>query len=109
MATTYKVLGQVAPAATTLTSLYTVGAGAAAITSTLTICNIGASATTFRIAIRPIGAALASQHYIMYDAAIATNDTMFLTLGLTLAAGDVVSVYAGTEFVVFNLFGSEVV
>ena len=107
MANVYKVLGQVNPAATTATTLYTVPASTSAVCSTLSICNIGAS-TTYRVAIRPAGATLANIHYIVYDAAIEQYNTTLLTLGITLATTDVVTVYAGTANVVFNLFGSEV-
>lgn len=107
MTTTYKVLGQITPAAITATTLYTVPAVTSAVCSTLAICNTGVS-TTYRVAIRPAGAALAVRHYIVYDAAIEQNDTTFLTLGITLATTDVVTVYASTANVVFNLFGSEI-
>jgi hypothetical protein len=107
MATTYKVLGQVEPAATTATALYTVPASTSAVCSTLSICNTGAS-TTYRVAIRPAGATLADLHYIVYEAAIEQYNTTLLTLGITLATTDVVTVYAGTATVVFNLFGSEI-
>lgn len=102
---TYKVLGQVAPAATTNTTLY--AAPNPAVCSTLAICNRGVS-TTFRVAVRPAGAAISNEHYIVYDQTLAANDSMFLTLGMTLAATDVVTVYAGTANVSFNLFGSEI-
>jgi len=107
MATVYKVLGQVEPAATTATALYTVPASTSAVCSTLSICNTGVS-TTYRVAIRPAGATLADLHYIVYDAAIEQYNTTLLTLGITLATTDVVTVYAGTANVVFNLFGSEI-
>jgi hypothetical protein len=107
MATTYKVLGQVEPAATTDTTLYTVPAATSAVCSTLSICNTGLS-TTYRIAIRPAGATLEDKNYIVYEAAIETYETTLLTLGITLATTDVVTVYAGTATVVFNLFGSEI-
>lgn len=107
MPTVYKVLGQIKPAATTATTLYTVPAATSAVCSTLTICNTGTS-TTYRIAIRPAGVTLADVHHIVYDAAIEQFNTTFLTLGITLATTDVVTVYAGTANVVFNLFGSEV-
>lgn len=106
MATAYKVLGQVNPAATTLTSLYTVPAGASAVCSTLTIANIGVS-TTVRVAVRPAGAAIENKHYISYDVPLNQYDTIFLTLGITLASTDVLSVYAGTANVAFGLYGSE--
>ena len=107
MPSTYKVLGQSIPAATTLTTLYTVPALTEAVASTLSICNQGVS-TTVRVAVRPAGAAIAVQHYIVFDASVNSLDTIFLTLGVTLATTDVVSVYAGTANVSFNLFGSEI-
>ena len=107
MATAYKTLGQSAPSATTNTDLYTVPAATSAVCSTLAICNRGAS-TTFRVAVRPAGAALANQHYIVYDNWVNQYDTVFLTLGVTLAATDVVTVYAGANTLSFSLFGSEI-
>jgi len=61
-----------------------------------------------RVAIRIAGATLEAKQYITYDAVVNGNDTLFLTLGITLAATDVVTVYAGTADVSFNLFGSEI-
>jgi len=106
MATVYKVLGQSNPSATTATTLYTVPSATSTVTSTLTICNFGV-ATKIRVAIRPAGASLANSHYIIYDADVAANDTLFFTLGVSLATTDVVTVYAGTANVTFNLFGAE--
>jgi len=107
MATSYKVLGQINPAATTATTLYTVPAATSAVASTLSICNMGAS-TTVRVAVRPAGAALATQHYIVYDAGVNGYDTLFLTIGIALSTTDVVTVYANTSTISFNLYGSEV-
>lgn len=109
MATTsYKVLAQAATSATTATDLYTVGSGKQTIVSTLVVCNRGATATTFRIAVRPDGTSLASSHYVAYDVAIAANDSTNLTLGLTMDASDVLTVYAGNANLTFSAFGSEI-
>ena len=108
MAYAYKVLGQSAPSATTATDVYTVGAGKQAIVSTITVANRSASARSYRIAVRPAGATLANQHYIAYDVALSANDTTALTLGITLTATDVVTVYASTADLSFGIFGSEI-
>lgn len=105
---TYRVLGQSNPAATTATTLYTVPAATSAVVSTLAIANLGTANATYRVAIRPAGAALANQHYIAYDVPLAPNDAVMLTLGVTLATTDVVTVYASTANLAFSLFGSEV-
>lgn len=107
MASTYKVLGQVAPAAATPAVLYAVPAATSAVCSTLVIANRGVS-TMYRVAVRPAGAALADQHYIVYDGVVNQYESAFLTLGISLAATDVVEVYAGTATVSFSLFGAEV-
>lgn len=108
MPTVYKVLGQSAPSATTATTLYTVPSATSAVISTIVISNRAATSDTFRIAIRPAGAALANQHYIAYDVTIAGGDSTALTLGLTLATTDVVTVYAGTANLTFSAYGSEI-
>lgn len=108
MATTYKVLAQSAPSATTNTDVYTVGAGKSTVVSTMAICNRSTTSAAFRIAIRPAGVTLANQHYIAYDVAVGGNDTTNLTLGITLAATDVVTVYVSTANTSVSLFGSEI-
>lgn len=108
MATVYKVLAQSNPSATTLTTLYTVPSATSAVVSTITICNQTATAATYRIAVRPAGASIAAQHYIVYGATVAASDTTALTLGITLAATDVISVYASTANLSFSAFGSEI-
>jgi hypothetical protein len=108
MANVYKVLAQSNPSATTATTLYTVPSATSAVISTITVCNQAASAGSFRIAVRPGGASLAAQHYVAYDVAIAANDTTALTLGLTLATTDVVTIYASSATMSFNAYGSEI-
>ena len=108
MATVYKVLGQSNPSATTATTLYTAPAATSTVLSTVTICNQASTAGTFRLAVRPAGASLAAQHYIAYDTPIAANDTVALTLGMTLATTDVVTIYASSATMSFTAFGSEI-
>ena len=108
MAVTYKVLGQLNPSATTATTIYTVPSSTSAVVSTINICNQGVATDTFRIAIRPSGATLDPKHYIAYNTSIPSYDSISLTIGVTLAATDVVTVYAGTSNLSFSLFGSEI-
>jgi len=108
MATAYKVLGQSNPSATTNTTLYTCPAATETVISTITICNQAGTSGTYRIAIRPNGATIANEHYIVYDASIPANSTTAYTLGLTIDASDVVTVYASSTSMSFNAFGSEI-
>ena len=102
-----KVLGQINPSATTATTLYTVPSAKSAVVSSLTICNQTASAATFRVAVRPAGATLAAVHYVAYDVTVGASDTTALTLGITLATTDVVTVYASTATLSFHAYGDE--
>ena len=108
MTMTYKVLAQSSPSATTATDLYTVPGGTSTVISTLTICNRSATAGSYRIAIRPAGVTLDNTHYVVYDNAIAGNDSVFLTIGVTVATTDVLTVYASSADMTFSAFGSEI-
>ena len=108
MAFNYKVLAQDASGASN-TNIYTAPASSQVIISTITVANISASAATYRIAIRPNAETLANKHYIAYDVPIAANNTIALTLGLTIDAADVITTYGSTSSVVFNLYGSEII
>lgn len=108
MGLSYKILGQVAPSATTETDLYTVPASTEAIISTLTVANRSTSDATFRISISADGAATSTKDYIAYDLTCGGNGVNYLTLGLTVNAADKVRVYASSADLSFNLFGSEI-
>jgi len=105
---TYKVLGQVAPSATTETDLYTVAASTETIVSSIIVANRAAASSTFRISVAVDGAATANKDYLIYDAAINGNSIISLTLGITLDATDKIRVYASTADLSFSAFGSEI-
>ena len=102
-----KVLGQENPSATTLTTLYTVPASKEAVVSTISVANLTATSATFRLAVRPAGASITNAHYIGYDITVGASDSTLITVGLTLATTDVISVYASTADLVFQAFGDE--
>ena len=108
MGITYKVLGQINPTANTATTVYTVPALTSTVLSTVTVCNQGANTATFRLAVRPSGESLAAKHYLNFDTPVPGNDTISLTLGITLAATDVLTANANTSTVSINAFGSEI-
>jgi hypothetical protein len=72
------------------------------------VCNRSSTPTTFRISIAVGGGATANKDYIYYDLTIGGNDTFAATFGMTLAATDVVRVYAGAATLSFTLFGMEI-
>lgn len=108
MTITYKVLGQTNPSANTAANLYVVPAGNSTVISTINICNLSSGAGSFRIAVRPLGASLANVHYVAYDTPIPGNDSIAMTLGITVAATDIVAVQANSALISFSAFGSEI-
>lgn len=108
MATTYKVLGQSAPAATTATDLYTVPSATETVISTINVVNVNSASDTIRIAVRPNGASLNASHYIVYELTLAGYATFTYTAGITLDATDVVTIYSSSGHSSFSAFGSEI-
>ena len=104
----YKVLGQLAAAATTEEALYAVPASSSTVVSSIVIANRGATAATYRLAVKPTAATtLATNHYLAYDVSLAANDSVALTLGVTLAATNAIRTYASNTNLTFTAFGSE--
>ena len=108
MATTYKIIGQSAPSATTETDLYTVPAATQTIISTIVVANRSSSDATFRISIAPDGAATANSQFIAYDLSCGGNGINAFTFGLTMDATDKIRVYASSANLTFSAFGSEI-
>lgn len=108
MAQTLKVLAQSKPAATTLTDAYTGPASTSTTISSIVITNQSATATSFRVSVSVAGAADTTAQYLYYDVPIGGNDTFVSTIGITLAATDVVRVYATLATLSFNIFGVQV-
>lgn len=107
MASSIKTLAQAFPSAATLTTLYTVPAATSTVCSTLVVCNQSAIQTSFRVSVRVAALADTAKQYLYYDAVILGNATFTATIGLTLAATDIVSCYATLGTVSFSLFGVE--
>jgi len=108
MANAYKILGQVADASGYDEELYLVPAATEAIVSTIIVCNRDSSAKTFRIATKDDDSAVADTDYLAYDTNIDANDTITLTLGITLETGAEISVGASDANVTFQAYGTEI-
>jgi hypothetical protein len=52
---------------------------------------------------------LSDENYIVFGATVPANDTIALTLGLTLNSSGSVNVFASTASIAFGAFGSEIV
>ncbi len=107
MADALKVLGQSDPAATTVTTLYTVPDKTMTTVSSIVAANRTGSAITFRLSVHVEGAAADDKQYLYYDKSIAANDSLTIVIGITLNQTDVVKVYTSAVDMSFNMFGCE--
>jgi hypothetical protein len=105
---TYKILGtQVAPAATTLTTLCTGGSNGT-IVATFSACNTSTNSDTIRVAITPSGGSTGTANYVYYDLPIPAKGSLRETSGWTLASGDTIKVYSAGGYVSFTATGSDI-
>jgi len=105
-----KILGQSNPSATTVTTLYTVPASKEAVISTISVANLTATSATFRLILQPsadVSATILNKQYLAYDITLGASDSTVITIGLTLATGDVIKVYGSTANIAFQAFGDE--
>jgi len=109
MAEAYKRLGAIASTGTITTAdvLYTAPASTTGVVSTIVICNQTASTQTYRICVNT-STAFASAGYLMYGCSVGANDSAFLSLGLTLAAGSSLLCSGTSASVSFSAFGAEI-
>jgi hypothetical protein len=107
MANNYEVLGQTTDTATG-TALVTCPASTEIVISTIVICNRASASKTFRLYLRPDDEALANKHYLAYDSTVNANDTLTMTLGITMNASDKLYVYGSDANISFSAFGTKI-
>jgi len=98
------ILGQSSPAATTLTTVYTVPASTTA-TFNINVVNRGSVFSTVRLAIASASTPVDNE-YIEYDAIIPGNGVLERT-ALVAQAAERVVVYAGNANLSINVYGYE--
>ena len=90
MANSYKILGQIAPTANTLTNAYSTGS-ASAVLNSIYICNQDSANANVDIIVRPTGVALANQHYILRQQVLGAADTIILNLNITMNSSTIIA------------------
>jgi hypothetical protein len=87
MAVTYKRLGAITGSGTITTpgTVYTAAsvAGTSTVVSTVAICNTASTSATYRLGVSTTSA-FEQSGYLVFGATVAANDSIFLTLGITL-------------------------
>jgi hypothetical protein len=92
----------------TYATLYETPASTEAIVSTIVICNTASSAATYRIGLDDTAGTPGAGEWLVYDATVAANDTVALTLGVALDAGRFIRVSSSANTVTFSAFVSEI-
>jgi hypothetical protein len=90
----------------TYTTLYTVPASTSTVVSTISVSNQTTSAAQYRIAISATTTPTLAE-MLVFDGTVAANDTITLTLGVTLPATKNIMVNANSPEISFAAFGSE--
>jgi len=93
----------------TYTTLYNTPSATTANISTIAICNTAsAAAAGYRIAITSSETTPSASEWLVYDASVPENDTVFLTIGISLSANKYLRVSSNADTVAFTAFVSEV-
>ena len=109
MATAYKYAQVQGTASTgTFATLYTTPASTEAVISSLVICNQSSSAITVRIGLDATDGTPGADEFLVYDASVAGNDTVALTLGITMDASKYLRVSSSANTISFSAFLSEI-
>lgn len=109
MATAY-TYSQVQGTASTGTyaTLYNTASATEAVISSLVVCNQASSDVTVRIGLDTTAGTPGADEFLVYDAVIAGNDTVALTLGVTLDATKYVRISSSASTCNFTAFLSEI-
>ena len=109
MATAYKYAQVQGTASTgTFATLYTTPSSTEAVISSLVICNQSSSAITVRIGLDATEGTPGASEFLVYDASVAGNDTVALTLGITMDASKYLRVSSSANTISFSAFLSEI-
>lgn len=109
MATTYKNAQVQGTSSTgTYSTLYNTGASTTAVISSIVVTNTSSTAALYRIAIMGSAGTPAAANWVVYDATVQGNDTVCLTLGITLGNTQYIRVSSSANTVTFSAYISEI-
>ena len=95
-------------AVTTYATLYTTPSATEAIISSIVICNTAASSATYRIGFDDTAGTPGASEWLVYGATVGPNDTVVLTMGLSMEATKYIRVSSSADTVTFSAFVSEI-
>lgn len=86
----------------TYTTLFSTGAAETAVVSSIAICNTASATVTYRIGVMGSEGTPSANEWIVYDNTVPGNDTVFLTIGLTLGNTDFIRVSSSANTCAFS-------
>lgn len=92
----------------TYATLYTTPSATEAVISSLVITNQASSDVTVRIGLDTTAGTPGASEWLVYDAVVAGNDTIALTLGVTMPASNYIRVSSSANTCNFSAFLSEI-
>jgi hypothetical protein len=108
MPTAYKYSQVQGTASTgTYATLYTTPSATEAVISSIVITNQASSSVTVRIGMDTTAGTPGASEWLVYDAVVAGNDTIALTLGITMPASNFIRVSSSANTCNFSAFLSE--
>ena len=109
MPTAYKYSQVQGTASTgTYATLYTTPSATEAVISSIVITNQASSSVTVRIGMDTTAGTPGASEWLVYDAVVAGNDTVALTLGVTMPASQYIRVSSSANTCNFSAFLSEI-
>jgi CDP-diglyceride synthetase len=93
---------------TTYGTLYSTSASATAVISSILVANTASTAATYRIGIMGSAGTPAAANWAAFDVAVAANDTVALTLGITVGNSQFIRVSSSANTVTFSAYVSEI-
>lgn len=92
----------------TYTTLYTTSAGKTAVISTIAVVNTASAIATYRIGFDTTAGTPDATEWLVYDGTVTGNDTVFLSLGISIPQNTFIRVSSSTTNVTFQAFISEI-
>jgi glucose-6-phosphate dehydrogenase assembly protein OpcA len=109
MPTTYKTQQVQGTAGVgTYATLYNTSASATAVVSTIAITNTASVSATYRIGIMGSAGTPAAANWLVYDSVVAGNDTIFLTVGISLGTSQFIRVSSSANTATFSAYVAEI-
>lgn len=92
----------------TYTTLYSTNSSTRAVISSILVTNTAATSATYRIGIMGSAGTPSASEWLAYDVSVAGNDTIALSLGITLTVSQFIRVSSSANTVTFSAYISEI-